>query len=447
MAAGGKWIIQNKRRPGPYINFVAKSKPLGVMSTRGVVAVALPMTWGPIGELIELYGSDLLDGKSLAKVGCTVYDTQASLPFRTALAGCYKALLYRANINGIKASGTLEDSFNVTAKYEGSTGNNLAITVDSGAEGVFNVNVLFNGVTKETFTVTTLAGLEDIESDFVEFEAIEGGTLKATSGVTLAGGTNGELISDYTEFFNLIKHESWQCMAIQSDDTTLVNTIATNITHLRDNTDKKVQAVVYSDTPTDHEGIICVNQGFVAGEDTVGTNLFPVWVASITAGANINESNTGRVVPDATKIINALDDNEIEDALAEGRFILSYRQDGAVIVEQDINSLHTFTTEKPYSFSKNRVIRCLDAIATNSSYIFNVYFKGKVDNNSIGRNLYKSHIIKMMEDLQAMNAVQNFEGPTDVDVLPGEQVDSVVVGLYAQPVDSMEKMYMTVTVG
>ena len=47
--------------------------------------------------------------------------------------------------------------------------------------------------------------------------------------------------------------------------------------------------------------------------------------------------------------------------------------------------------------------------------------------------------------LEAMGAIQNFV-VDDVQVLPGIDSDSVVVNLYVQPVDSMEKLYMTVNV-
>jgi hypothetical protein len=46
-----------------------------------------------------------------------------------------------------------------------------------------------------------------------------------------------------------------------------------------------------------------------------------------------------------------------------------------------------------------------------------------------------------------MRAIQNFDSTEDIDVLPGNEVDEVIVKLIIQPVDSMEKMYMTVMVG
>ena len=63
-----------------------------------------------------------------------------------------------------------------------------------------------------------------------------------------------------------------------------------------------------------------------------------------------------------------------------------------------------------------------------------------------GRNLFKADIIDYLNKLQNMAAVQNFDSTTDIEVLAGEAIDAVVVNLAIQPVDAMEKLYMTVNV-
>ena len=92
--AGGTWNAQNKVRPGAYINFKAVPKPSNHLGSRGVMTMPVPMSWGPQGKLIELLSTDLLDTKSLAKIGYVATDPE-SLVFRQALRNCYKALVYR----------------------------------------------------------------------------------------------------------------------------------------------------------------------------------------------------------------------------------------------------------------------------------------------------------------------------------------------------------------
>ena len=448
MPAGGTWIVQNKKRPGAYINFVSVPKPVGSVGNRGVMTCALPMTWGPANQLITLYGEDLLNGKSIAKIGCDASDVQKSLPYRLALAGCYKALLYRADIGGQAATAALNDKLTVNAKYAGSTGNSISISVTSNPDvvGIWTVNVLVDSVKREAFTIYDPVELKDVESDWVEFVVTDGATIATTTGVSLTGGTNGTVATDFTDYFNLAGGENWQCMAINSSDTALATSITNFIKLMRETRGRKCQAVVYNAANANYEGVINVNQGYKTETDTVSKDLFPLYVASITAGANVNESNTARVVEGATSIIDPIAEEEIEDALSTGAFILTYRQDGAVCVEKDINSLHTFTPDKGYEFSKNRVVRCLDEIGNTTAIVFNRNYCGKVDNNDTGRNLYKTELISMMDQLVSIGAIQNFAGASDITVLPGNDIDSVVVDLVVQPVDSMEKLYMTVNV-
>lgn len=451
MPAGGTWIAQNKVRSGAYINFVSVPKPVGTLGTRGVVAVGMPMTWGSEGELIKLTGDDLLNGASLAKVGVTSVDTEASLPYRVALAGCFTALLYRTDRGGAKATATiLADTLTVSAKYNGSTGNKITVVTvkDKPETGKFTIQILLSNILRESFVVSAISELSDLESAFVEFEVINSqAVIPETAGTALQGGTNGEVDKQvYPTFWDLLDTKNFQCIAMYDTDATVAPLLKSKVEIWRERRGKKVQAVVYDYATADYEGIISVNQGFKTSTETVDTALFSIWVASMTAGAEVNQSLTAAVVEDGVEIINPVLEDEIEDALNAGRFVLSYRQDGAVCVEKDINTLHTFTVDKNYAFSKNRVIRCLDEIGNTCALVFNRNYAGKVDNDSIGRNQYKTELISFIDTLVGIRAIQNFDGASDVTVLPGEAVDAVVVDLQVQPVDSMEKLYMTVNV-
>lgn len=452
MPAGGTWLVQNKVRPGAYINFVSVPKPLGTLGERGTVTVALPMIWGPYDELIEVYSSDLLDGKSLAKIGCTAFDTEISLPYRLALSGSYKCLFYRTDKGGTKATATPTDTnLTISAKYAGSIGNGIVIAIveNEDNEGYYDVQVIYDEVLKETHTVQTIGELELVESDWVQFivaDNKETDTPQITAGIALEGGTNGEVSSDvYPKYFELLKRATWQCMAIQTTDTTIPPLVKDFITMCREDLGKKAQAVCYN-YDCNYEGIIKVKQGFKTIVDTVSPELFQLWVASMTAGAEVNESLTCMVVEDANEIINYYDNNEIIENLKQGWFLLSDRQDGVIIVEQDINSWHEVTVKKNKAFSKNRVIRVLDEIGNTTALIFNRSYAGKVDNNDNGRNIFKGELVNLCDQLQGINALQNFGGADDITIMQGIDIDAVVCEFTVQPVDAMEKLYLTVNV-
>ena len=451
MPSGGTWTAQNKVRPGAYINFVSVPKAVGTLGSRGVVAVGMPMTWGPANEIIKLTGDELLNGASLAKVGVTAFDKEASLPYRVALSGCFTALLFRTDVGGTKATATiLAETLKVSAKYAGTTGNAITVVIvkDKPAAGSYTVQILVKNLLKEEFVVATISAMADLESQFVDFEVLnEGATIPETAGTALTGGTNGEVDKNtYATFWSLLDTKDFQCLAMYDTDSTLAPLIKDKVEIWREKRGKKVQAVVYNYNTADYEGIISVNQGFKTKTETVDKTMFMLWVASQTAGAEVNESLTAAEVEGAVEIINPIDEDEIADALKAGKFVLSYRQDGAVVVEKDINTLHTFTVDKGYAFSKNRVIRCLDEIANTAMLVFNRNYCGKISNDTKGRAQYKTELIYQIDTLVGIRAIDNFDGASDITVLPGEDVDSVVVDMTIQPVDSMEKLYMTVNV-
>lgn len=168
-------------------------------------------------------------------------------------------------------------------------------------------------------------------------------------------------------------------------------------------------------------------------------------MAGATAGAAPNESLTYDAYDGAVDVATKYTNSQIIAALQDGEFVFSAK-DGRAVVEQDINTLTTFTPEKGKSFRKNRVLRVLDGLANDYMQVFSQSYIGKVPNNDDGRNLFKSEIINIVNQYQNIGAIQNFDPQTDLEVLPGADVDDVVVNQWIQPVDSIEKIYMTVTV-
>lgn len=441
--AGGTFKSQNKIRPGAYINFKAVAKPLSSLGTRGVVTMPVAMSWG--AEITELLSSELIDGKSLPKIGYTAFNEESQI-FREALKGCYKAIIYRLDTGGTKATGLLAP-LTATAKYAGIVGNEIAVSVvANGAK--FDVITLFRGIERNRQTVTTVGEL--LPNDYVVFSGT--GNVVANAGVTLAGGLNGTVNTEtYSTYLDKIKAYKWNTMGIPQDSSAVNANIITFITNMRENVGKKVQAVLF-DATADYEGIITVNQGYKTIDETISPTTFVAYIAGLTAGSDVDASNTYHAINGAVSIVypegvTPYGDEEIEEALKEGKLVLSTRQDGVIVIEQDINTLHTFTPDKGYAFSKNRVIRTLDEINNSTALLFERSYIGKVDNNDDGRNIFKSDVISYLNTLQNIAAIQNFDSATDIQIYAGEAIDAVVADLAIQPVDSMEKLYMTVMVG
>jgi len=234
------------------------------------------------------------------------------------------------------------------------------------------------------------------------------------------------------------------CYPYDGDTYTANKTaIKTWITTMREEEGAKVQAVL-ANFNADNEAIINVVQGVKLADGTELTAAqTTAWVAGITAGANVNQSNTGRLYDGAIDVIPRMTKTEMESAIMAGKFLFKVDTAQNVTVVYDINSLTTVTSEKGKPFTKNRVIRTIDNINNDITEIFESNYVGKVNNNEDGRSLLRSVLIEYFNELQRMAAIQNFTAE-DVTVSPGKDSDAVVVDCYIQPVDSVEKIYITI---
>ena len=449
---GGTFLIQNKVRPGAYINFVAVPQSLMNVSDRGIATMALPMSWGPEGEIIDILSSDLTDGSSLAKIGYSSSDVE-SLLFRICLQNCYRLKAWRLDTGGIKANATIgtgETALKPTAKYAGICGNDIKIVIvkDDDSGSTYTVETLYKGIRKDIQSkLTSPSSLQD--NDWVDWNVTEQTVFTATAATSLTQGTNGTVTEStaYTDYWAKMKTETWNTMGLLSEDATTKTAFCEYIKDLRENEGVKVQGCVYDKATYDYEGIISSDQGYKTEVEEISEVNFVAWVTGATAGAEINESNTHKTVQDAVEIIGELTNTEIIDALNSGKFVISKLRSGTIVVEKDINTLHTFTTDRSYDFSKNRVIRVLDEMGNTVMNTWDENYCGKLDNDADGRNVYKADLVSYGNTLQGIHAITNFLGADDIEVLRGDDVDSIVVNWPVQPVDSMEKLYMTFTVG
>ena len=221
------------------------------------------------------------------------------------------------------------------------------------------------------------------------------------------------------------------------------STIVTWIEALRSNDGVKAQ-VVLANQSADRESVINVANGVVLSDGTTLTAAqATAWVAGATAGAKISQSNTGKTYRDAVDVSPRMTKSEMEAAITAGKFIFKVNSAQNVTPVYDINSLVSTTVDKGEVFKKNRVIRTIDGINNDIATIFESNFVGKVNNNSDGRLILKSYLMDYFNGLQKLSAITNFTSD-DVTVNAGAEKDAVLIECYIQPVDSVEKIYITV---
>lgn len=221
------------------------------------------------------------------------------------------------------------------------------------------------------------------------------------------------------------------------------DTIKAFVEMMRSEEGISIQAVM-ANYVADSEAIINVTQGVKLSNNT---SLTPAqctaWVGGVTAGASISKSNTNQRYVGAVDVEPRMTKTEMETAITAGEFIFKVDSTQNVTAVYDINSLTSVTVEKGKQFKKNRVIRTLDGINNDVVQIFESNHIGKTNNNADGRSLLRATLIEYFNELQRLQAIQNFTAE-DVTVSPGKDSDAVVIDCYIQPVDSIEKMYITV---
>lgn len=451
--AGGSFQSQNKIRPGAYIKFQGVPSTDNIVGSRGIVTMAAPIGWGPEDELIKVTVADLYSNKLEKILGFNVYNSKAKL-FKAALENAHTLLLYRADKGGAKATVDIPIASNknltVTAKYKGTTGNNISVSIKEAYSGGYSVNTFLGSTQKDSQIVTNINEL--VSNDFVDFG--EGDVVIAQTAVNtlLAGGTDGTPTNQmYTEYLAKLKTTQFDTLAaFKIGDTELFNggTIKEFIQEMRETRGIKCQAVINNYVAANYEGVISTyNQGVKYADGTELTaEEFVVWMAGATAGADVTESNTYKVVANAVEVTGNVLEDDIETLITSGYIIISKRRDGAIVVEKDINTLVNLRDDVTDAFKENKVIRLLDAVANHIALDFEQNYAGKVVQDANGRALFKASIISYLTELQNSGAIINFNSSTDVSVEAGEQVDAYYSEIYIQPTYSVDKLYMIVNV-
>ena len=440
-AGGGVFTTQNKVLPGAYINFVSKARALGAVGERGIVAMPFSGSWGKEGEVISLTAEDFQ--KDCLNILGYSYTDDKMLPLREVFKGASEVKLYRLG-TGTKATAEIgtSDKLTVTAVCGGVRGNDIKIVIenDIDSENKFIVKTLVDLVEVDSQTVSN--GSELTSNAFVEFK---GTNITATAGTSLTGGTDAETKgNDYSSFLDKIEAEDFTTILYAGDDEVSKGLFVSFIKRLRDDEGYKVTCVLHDYSKADFEGVISVKNECSAVENIVDKTGLVYWVAGKTAGAEVNESLTNATYDGELSILASYKKSELKEFIEKGQFAF-YGEKGAYKALKDINSFVSITSSKNIDFTNNQVIRVLDTVANDTARIFDQYYLGKVQNNALGRDIFKSELINYHNQLEEIQAIENFTSD-DITVQKGTEKGDVVVNEYIEPVGAMEKLYMTCVV-
>lgn len=446
--AGGTWTSQNKVLPGVYINVKSQGTITPNVGDRGTVAIAEPLSWGATNTV-----QTIIPGEDLTPyIGYDITQPQAMflremMKGSDTTAGPNKILLYRPQgTSGVAATAKI-GGLTATALYQGVRGNDITIIIQEEVdnESTYDVSTVVDGTVVDEQAITDLSQL--VANSWVTFSGT-GTTIQETAGQALTGGVDPAVASaDYATFLTAIEPYQFDVIIYDGTDTATIQAFAAFVERVSNNVGQKCQAVMAGETAanSNSEFVIAVNNGVTLDDGTQLTAQRATWwVGGAEAGAMYYQSLTYAQYPNALEANPKLTDAQAQAAI-EGGYLCFVDTFGSVKVCTDINSLTTFTTDKGQEFSKNRVMRVLMQFCNDVYENFATNYIGKVDNNDTGRNLLKGWIVGYLNEMQANNGIQNFTAE-DVTVNPGNTIDSVLIDVALQPVDSVEKIYMSVTV-
>lgn len=439
MAGGTFDKSVGKIRPGTYINFESEVQATLGTAERGIVLIPLiNHSYGPDKEFLTISGQAI--DEHAAKLGYSVYDDNPSmLLIREALKNAHTVIVYVIN-GGAKATGT-GGGLNAEAKYGGTRGNALSYSVTVNPVSGFDVTVYLDGTAVEEFEgITAVTALAD--SKYITFTAAESAEFEAIAGVSLTGGTEGTSSNaDVTTFLDSMESVRFNTLAFPVTEESLLAVCVTKIRYLRENTGRRVKAVV-ADYKADYEGIINVTNSVVIDGVTLTNAQATAWVAGADAGAENTQSNTQKIYVGAQKVAGAKTHEESVAAIQNGEFFFTCSDNGDVVVEYDINSLTTFTDKKDSSYRKNRVMRVFDTFAES---IRENFPPNKYSNNEVGWDIMDGMGRSILKQFFEAGAIQNVDYAADFAVDRSmSSGDSTYFNVALQPVDSAEKLYFTI---
>lgn len=440
---GGTWTSQNKVRPGVYIRFTS-SQGLGLtVGDRGTVAICEPMSWGPVAQVMTVEaGADTTPFCGYDVTSPNAMFLQQIFLGTNRAAAPNTVYLYRPTASSSAQATVTTGNLTATALYPGVRGNDITIVITEEVDAeTFTVDTVVDGVVVDE--QTGIANVSDLTANsWVTWSGT--GAVAATTGAPLTGGNDGTVESAaYSAFLTAIEPYKFDVLIYDGSDPTVQTAMQSFIIRMNDDNGQYCQLCAANMTSPDTRYIINVMSPATLSDGTELTmQQVTWWAGGAEAGAMYNQSLTNATYPGAVST-TAMTNSQYIAALNAGQFVLA-ADNGRVYVEQDINSLTTYTTDITEVYRYNRTIRLCNTIANDLYQQFSQNYLGVVNNNEQGRSQFQAAIVGYLLDIQANQGIQNFEA-SDVEVLPGSSINAILVNLSIQPVGSVEKIYITIS--
>lgn len=447
---GGTWQFQNKILPGTYINFASKVRAEADISERGYATMALPFDWGPENVVFPVTAEEFQE-KSLPIFGYD-YTADELKGLRDLFINAKTVYFYRLSNNAVAAKNSMG-----TAKYAGARGNDITteVATDVDDPDTFDVKtyIRVDGINTLADNQKQVKAWTDVtDNDYVKWSRA-GGTMVATAGTPMTGGSNGDEITgaQYQAYIDAISSYYFNTMGYPGTDQKIQSLLINFCKRMRDDVGSKFQLVLYGVEGVDYEGVISIANK--ATDSGASPAALVYWLTGAEASCAINASLTNSTYNGEYTVDTNYSQRQLAAGIQQGRLLfhnvhrtLSGELVGEVKVLTDINTFTSFVKKKNSDFSLNQVIRVLDQDATDIANLFNQHYLGSEQNDDDGRTALWGDIVALHKEYQRVRAIQNFKAEDIPLPTQGTAKTSVLLSYEIQPTCCMEKLYLNVIV-
>lgn len=458
-------IGEKKTRPGVYFRYENYGTPPIAGADDGTCAVTIRSNWGPIGRavLIENY-SDI--AKTFGEGGTT------GVALEVFKGGAQRAYITRLGTGGTNgtynimdtATGTAKNVITLTLKHPGTR--SFAVTIrPTLADATVSELILTSGteqLERLTFSNATnsvqalMSAFAEQGSDYFTLTKKEDSTaaLATVTQEAVSGGTDPTVNNAaYSTAFEILEAYRWNVLAIDTEETTVHSVMQLFLNRIYQN-GRFCMGVVGEPTTVAFEDrlshasafndyqVVYVGNGFIdsSGNEYEG-HMAAARIAGMIAGTPSNESITHTAVTGATDLTETLTNAQYEQAIRAGMLTFSNSSAGTVWVEQGVNTLVLpgQTEDEGWKKIKRTKVRFELFQRLNDTVEGLV---GNINNDPDGR----------MTVVQCCNGVCNAM-VSEKKLLSGAYVeidpnnapagDSAWFVVYADDIDSLEKLYFT----
>ncbi len=455
-------VGEKKKRPGVYQRYENVGGVSIAGATDGIVACCIRSNWGELGKV---HTFESIEAAKLA-LGNGGENGTVSLLTEIFTGGAKKVYCVRLGSGGTKSSIKLLDTagteaVTMTAKWEGDRQLSYLIRKVLGDENTKEMLVLEG--TLELERITFLTGEKEIEnflqaakqSNYFIFSKTEtdAAELAEVGQTDFTAGTNPSITNqNYSNAFTLLEPYLFNTICIDTESVAVHTLLTAYIQKIYQNGTILPFAVIAESTSVPFEtrlaharAINSYNVIYVGGGavDTLGQPLegtrAAARIAGMVASTPSNQSLTHKVVSGMTDVLEMLTNSQYEQTIDAGMLTFSTSSAGNVWIESAITTLNMPQGEDDEGWKKIKRTKIRKELMNRASATVEPLI-GNINNDDDGRATVLIAIGKLLQ-LMFVEGKLLEGGSIEVDKDNLPEGDSAWFNIYADDIDSLEKMY------